>query len=138
MNQRWRARTRADEIREQAKHHLAALGFPPDPAAEWRPTERGAQLREKCPLCGPLGARAVFVDELLDVSSIEEFPVDYVCGACREKAERDGVISSAELARRLGAPPEVVEKLKEKYRAVRPDPATGPAGTRSPRTPGST
>jgi hypothetical protein len=72
-------------------------------------TADGLVPREICPGCGRL--RPVF--ELVDARGVDAHPGDYACGACRGKLHRTGAVTRAELAETLGAPADVVRRLRD-------------------------
>lgn len=111
----WRAPTRASEMEAQAAEHLTRIfGDVPPRNARGQFIDasvvgsEGEAPREPCPGCGRL--RPVF--ELVDARGIEAFPGDHACGACRGSLHRRGVVSRAAWVEMLGAPAEVVEKLR--------------------------
>ena len=113
---KWRPRTRADMLREVAAEHLAARmsrgrsgeKVSPEPASP-----DGHYMREAC-ACG----RRVPVFELVDATAVPEFPGDFACGACREHLARLGVFGTADWAERLGAPDEIVARLRAKDQRI--------------------
>lgn len=105
MSVRWEAPNRAGELRAQAAEHLARIGYDTDPEPV---IEDGSYVREPCGGC----RRLVPVFELVDARWTGAVPGDYACGACRGRLNRTGKVGSAEWASALGAPPEMIDKLR--------------------------
>ena len=114
MAEKWRARTRADDLTEQAEEHLSRMfeGAAPRNASGQFVTADVVDAEARAPKEACDGCRRVRpVFELVLADGVPGVEPGAYCGACRGRMARQGVATRATWAAATGAPPTVVAKF---------------------------